>query len=99
MQLGQKQGLHKGTLQLGRSGAEEIHFARDMDLRQIIYPTMSSTSSRRSTSASEIVRGPNPSGIGKGWKVFGEPGEEIAVEIEIENGRIAVGISGHSMGS
>jgi hypothetical protein len=92
-------GTHRGSFQLGASGAEDIHFVRDMDPKQTIHPASSSSSGKRATSPAQPVRGPDPFGVGKSWKAFGSPGEEITAELQISGGAIHVTIKGASMGT
>mmetsp|Transcript_130168 Transcript_130168/g.328595 ORF Transcript_130168/g.328595 Transcript_130168/m.328595 type:complete len:1251 (+) Transcript_130168:176-3928(+) len=71
--------------QLGKSGEEQLHFLRDGDAAQRLYPLVEAVDD-----PSVPVVGPGPSDEDKNWKVFGEPESTFIARLKIKDGSIAV---------
>jgi len=69
------------------AGAEELHFVRDKDNSQTIYPLEVSADS------SVPVMGPDEGGVNRGWRIRGNKGEVVSAKLSIRDGDIAVTVS------
>jgi hypothetical protein len=97
LQLGSQQDTYEGSFQIGDLGFEEFQFARDIDWRQCIHPATKSHEAM--TKKTVLVRGPDPHGKGKNFKVSGQMGETVRVKLQINGGRIAVSVTSCTFGS
>lgn len=88
-----EEGAWEASFQIGASGEEQLHFLRDADPRQAVYP-----SAPRATKSSVPVRGPDDLGKGKNWLVKGPPGDFVRVRLQIIDAWIAVTISSETKG-
>eukprot|EP00931_Biecheleriopsis_adriatica_P100613 TRINITY_DN75892_c0_g1_i1.p1 TRINITY_DN75892_c0_g1~~TRINITY_DN75892_c0_g1_i1.p1 ORF type:complete len:1229 (-),score=245.25 TRINITY_DN75892_c0_g1_i1:151-3837(-) len=78
MQAVRKGELYESVIRIGLSGCEEFQFMRDADTLQAIYPA-----EKGGYSSSVPVRGPDPLGAGKYWRIDGVTGESFTIQLEI----------------
>jgi len=67
------------------SNEEEIHFLRDKDPTQMIYPQQP-----RSIGPDCPVMGPDEDGDGRGWLVISDEGENMTARLRVRDGGITV---------
>jgi len=92
-------GVYQGSFVIGSTGFEEFQLARDIDWRQCIHPAIPTSHKVPITKAQTPVRGPDPHGHSKNWKVSGNEDEIVHVKLTVDDGRIAVSASSKSIGS
>jgi polyketide synthase-associated protein len=85
-------GEYKGKFTIGTTGTEEFQLVRDIDRRQCIHPATSVSRQEVRTKDSVPVRGPDPYGEGKHWKVTGTCGDVVEVQLIVNDGRISVSV-------
>jgi hypothetical protein len=79
------EGRYETVFRVGITGTEEFQIARDRDDSQLIYPAISTI-----VKESVSLRGPDGNGKGKHWRVIGETGDVIRLQLTIKDGDITV---------
>jgi len=78
---------YQTSIHINKSGVEDFQFCRDRDLRQLIYPSMSTVQK-----TDLPIHGPNHLGQGKHWGIKGKLGEVVTVKLGVDAGKISVSI-------
>jgi len=83
--MGGEPGLFELTFTIGLTGHEEFNFLRDGKADEIIYPA------RHMALGGDVkVRGPNIRGKGKYFKIVGDTGTTVNVQLQVWDGEITV---------
>mmetsp|Transcript_114178 Transcript_114178/g.254811 ORF Transcript_114178/g.254811 Transcript_114178/m.254811 type:complete len:1201 (-) Transcript_114178:167-3769(-) len=84
--IGTEPGLFETQVKLGLHGHEEFHFFRDDKADQMIYPALQ----HKTMSGDVPVRGPDGRGKEKYFRITGETGDVVTLQLQVWDGEITV---------